>query len=193
MCLHLLGRKVTFKCQQFVCVWHTEHELVFTACNCTTPMQWAHVQWGEWNSWMKNSCLKVNKNKSWHWQPEDRAFGNVLGLVQSENWSNLVTLLGLLWYYSPNLTCPNSQGTFSVSPKCCSYPVFAEVALLLECNPVFLAMMPTPLRKLKAFKYSAACITSNSSQLCSVAFRRTVQPASHAEIYRHLHWVHGML
>lgn len=74
---------------------------------------------------MKNSCLKVNKSKTWHWQPEDRAFGNVLGVVQSEDWSNLVTLLWLLWYYSPNLTCPNSQGTFfclsemlQLSPLC---------------------------------------------------------------------------
>lgn len=45
-------------------------------------------------------------------------------------------------------------------------------------------MMPTPLRKLKAFTYSAACISSNSGvTLCPVAFHRTeVQAESHAVI-----------
>lgn len=36
LCLLLLGREIAFKCQQYVCVWHTQHKLVFTACNCIT-------------------------------------------------------------------------------------------------------------------------------------------------------------
>lgn len=144
---------------------------------------------------MKNSCLKVNNNKSWHWQPEDRGFGNVLGLVQSEDRSNSVTLLQLLWYYFPNLTIVLIlQECFPISPKCCSYPLFAEAALLLECNPVCLTMMPAPLRKLKAVMYSTACISSNSGvSWCSAAFTEQKYRLNHMLwSYRYLHWVHGI-
>lgn len=129
---------------------------------------------------MKNSCLKVNNNKSWHWQPEDRAFGNVLGLVKSEDWSNLVTLLRLLWYYSPNLTCPNSQGMFLWLSKMLQLSNLAEATLLLECNSVCLTVMPTPLRKLKTFMYVSPAIQESACVLC---FHRTeVQAESHSLI-----------